>query len=104
MLAEDQGRVLDEHRVGVGRELREANDREPGVGQRLLIVRVLRRGPLGIDRNALQMSEFAFGDAWAHGARESARHQTFFAMISATSGVTICAPGGGSSSSRAIVL
>ena len=46
MLAEQQRGVLDEHRVGIVGKLGQADDLEPGVGERPLIIGMLagRRG------------------------------------------------------------
>ena len=102
MVAEQQRGILDEHRVRIVAKLGQADDLEPGIFERSLISGVLGRGSRGVDRHALEMSQLAFGKPRADRAGEGAGHQALRAMISATSGVSMCAPGGGSSSSRAI--
>jgi hypothetical protein len=83
MAVEQQRGVLDEDRVGMIRQLGQADDLEAGVAQRVLIGGVLPLGRACIDRNPLQVSQRAFGKPWAHRSRERSCHQRFgsLAMI-----------------------
>jgi hypothetical protein len=75
MAVKQQRSVLDEHSVGVVGKLGQADDLEAGVGNRLLIGGVLRRGTLGRDGPSLKVRQLAFGEPWTDRAGEGSTHQ-----------------------------